>query len=116
MAGPGRTGPARYALTATDREAFAYFRGNIAAVARARAAVVAGLGQVAGAPVPAFLVQGWTGASAVTPRTLQRAFERDLTPAELAAWCTGEKGRRAASVYLTRPVTGRNVVWELDHK
>ena len=76
MSGPGRTGPARYALTAADREAFAYFRGNIAAVARARAAVVAGLGQVAGAPVPDFLIQGWTGAPAVTLRTLQRAFER----------------------------------------
>lgn len=49
-----RTGPARYALSATDREALAYFRGSIAAVARARAAVVAGLGQVAGARCRAF--------------------------------------------------------------
>jgi putative transposase len=50
--------PVRYELSAADREAFAYFRGNIAAVARDRAAVVAGLGQVAGAPVPDFLVAG----------------------------------------------------------
>ncbi|MBB4744001.1 putative transposase [Actinoplanes octamycinicus] len=114
--GPGRTGPARYELTPTDREAFAYFRGNIAALARARAAVRSGLGQVAGTPVPDFLATGWANAPAVTLRTLQRAFERQLTPAELAAWRTGEQGRRAASVYLTRPVTGRNVVWELDHK
>lgn len=110
------SGPGRYVLSGADREAFAYFRGNIAAVARARAAVVAGLGQVAGAPVPDFLVQGWADAPAVTLRTLQRAFERELTPAELAAWRTGDEGRRAASVYLTRPATGRNVVWELDHK
>lgn len=102
---------ARYELTAADREAFAYYRGNIAAVARARTAVVAGLGQVAGAPVPDFLVNGWADAQAVTLRTLQRAFERELTPAELAVWRTGEEGRRAASVYLTRPATGRNVVW-----
>lgn len=96
----------RYVLSDADREAFAYFRGNVAALARARAAVAAGLGQVAGAPVPDFLVAGWYGASAVTLRTLQRAFEREFTPAELAAWRTGEDGRRAASVYLTRPATG----------
>ena len=114
--GPGRTGPGRYLLCAADREAFAYFRGNIAAVARARTAVVSGLGRVAGSPVPDFLVTGWTGVQPVTERTLQRAFERELAPAELAAWRTGEEGRRAASVYLTRPATGRNVVWELDHK
>ncbi|WP_412734295.1 Mu transposase C-terminal domain-containing protein [Krasilnikovia sp. MM14-A1259] len=113
---PGPRGFAAYALSDTDREAFAHYRGNVAAVARARAAVVAGLGRVAGAPVPDFLVAGWAGAATVSERTLQRAFERQLTPAELAAWRTGEEGRRAASVYLTRPVTGRNVVWEMDHK
>ena len=113
---PARTGPQRYALSPADREAFAYFRGNIAAVTRARAAVVSGAARAAGAPVPEFLVEGWAGAEAVSERTLQRAFERELTPAELAAWRTGEDGRRAASVYLTRPLTGRNVVWEMDHK
>ncbi|GLW35199.1 hypothetical protein Areg01_81350 [Actinoplanes regularis] len=106
---PRPAGPAGYQLTAADREAFAYFRGNIAAVARARDAAVAGLGQVVGAPVPDFLVQGWADAPAVTLRTLQRAFERQLTPAELAAWRSGEEGRRAASVDLTRPATCRNV-------
>ena len=58
MTGPGRTGPGGYRLGAAGREAFAYFRGNIAAVARARTAVVSGLGRVAGAPVPDFLVTG----------------------------------------------------------
>lgn len=105
-----------YVLSEADREAFAYYRGNIAAVGRARAAVVSGLGQVAGAPVPDFLVSGWARAPEVTLRTLQRAFEREYTPAELAAWRIGEEGRRAASVYLTRPATARNVVWEMDHK
>ncbi|GGM89937.1 hypothetical protein GCM10007977_110010 [Dactylosporangium sucinum] len=41
---PRRTGPEPYALSATDREAIADYRGNIAAVGRARAAVVAGDG------------------------------------------------------------------------
>lgn len=37
--GPGTSGSAGYRLSETDREAFVYFRGNIAAAHRARAAV-----------------------------------------------------------------------------
>jgi putative transposase len=106
----------RYQLSETDREAYAHFRGNVAAVERARAAVLAGQTTAAGVPVPDFLVQGWSGAQPVTDRTLRRAFTRELTPAERAYWTSGEAGRRAAGVYLTRPWTPRNQVWELDHK
>jgi putative transposase len=112
---PGPRPLVGYELSDTDREAFACFRGNVAAVARARAAVVTGADGVAGAPVPEFLVAGWTGARPVVLRTLQRAFAGQLTPAERAAWSEGEEGRRAAGVYLTRPASGRNQVWELDH-
>ena len=62
------------------------YRGNIAAVTRARTAVVSGAGETAGVPVPDFLVAGWAGAAPVTERTLQRAFERELTPAPSARW------------------------------
>ncbi|MEU4332544.1 transposase family protein [Nonomuraea dietziae] len=114
-------GPSAYVLSATDREAFAYFRGNIAAVHRARVAVVNGTaacdpGTVAGVAVPDFLRAGWSGAAPVALRTLQRAFDRQLTPAERATWRTGEEGRRKASVYLTRPRSPRNHTWEADHK
>jgi putative transposase len=106
----------RYWLCEADREAFAHYRGNIAAVHRARDAVVCGVGQVAGAAVADFLVTGWASAPSVTMRTLQRAFERELTPAEQAAWREGEHARRAAQVYLTRSPAARNQVWEADHK
>ncbi|MDG4785211.1 Mu transposase C-terminal domain-containing protein [Micromonospora sp. WMMD1102] len=108
--------PERYALSEADREAFAYFRGNVAAVARARATVVAGGDRAAGVPVPQFLVDGWAGAAPVALRTLQRAFAEQMTPGERAYWTTGEGGRRAADVYLERPWTPRNQVWELDHR
>lgn len=108
--------PASYGLSATDREAFAHYRGNVAALHRARQAAIDGTGHTAGAPLPTFLARGWAGADPVGLRTLQRAFARELTPAEQAAWRTGEPGRRAAGVHLTRPPTGRNQVWELDHK
>lgn len=73
-----------YELSDTDREAFAFYRGNIAAVARARHAVTADDGTTAGAPVPDFLAEGWAKARSVTERTLQRAFTTELTPAERA--------------------------------
>ncbi|WP_431904914.1 hypothetical protein [Nonomuraea sp. bgisy101] len=109
----------------TDREAFAYFLGNIAAVHRARSAVVDGTadnpgtvnpGAVAAVAVPDFLRAGWGGAASVVLRTLQRAFGRQLTPAGRAAWTSGEEGRRRSSVYLTRPPSTRNHTWESDHK
>ncbi len=59
-----------FTLSGTDREAFAFYSGSIAAVQRARRAVVEGSGQTAGAPVPAFLAEGWATAPPVSERTL----------------------------------------------
>lgn len=70
----------------------------------------------AGVPVPGWLREGWSGAPALTQRTLQRVFHRELTPAEIAAWSQGEAGRRGAGVYLRRPPSYRNECWEMDHK
>ncbi len=70
----------------------------------------------AGVPVPASLREGWRGAPPAAIRTLQKAFRRELTAAEAAAWAEGEQGQRAAGVYLTRPAGHRNQTWEMDHK
>jgi hypothetical protein len=50
VAGSGRWRPGRapYRLTGTDREAYAYIQGNVAAVHRARTAVVSGAASAAG--------------------------------------------------------------------
>lgn len=112
----GRPGPQPYQLSEADREAFAYFRGNIAAVHRARTAVTSGAGSTAGLPIPDFLAAGWAESVPVSVRTLQKAFARELTPAEHAAWRDGEHDRRASQVYLSRPDAPRNRVWETDHK
>ncbi|MER7669629.1 Mu transposase C-terminal domain-containing protein [Kitasatospora sp. NPDC096128] len=114
--GPGRAGADGFRLSETDVEAYAFYRGNVSALARAREAVLEGDGTTAGAPVPEFLAEGWSDAASVTRRTLARAFEREMTPAERAAWKVGEEGRRAKNVYLRRPDAGRGQVWEMDHK
>lgn len=113
---PARPGPAPYRLSDTDLAAYQHYRGNIAYVHRARSAVLAGHDVVAGVPIPEFLRSGWAGAEPVGLRGLQKAFARELTPAEVAAWSRGEHARRDVDVYLTRPPTPRNRVWELDHK
>jgi putative transposase len=90
-----------YQLSEADREAYARYRGNVAAVHRARQAVLASpaaLVLAAGVPVPASLREGWRGAPPVAIRTLQKAFRRELTAAEAAAWAEGEAGQRAAGV------------------
>jgi putative transposase len=109
-------GPVPYKLSAADLEAFACFRGNVAAVHRARAAVADGSCSTAGGPVPQFLVEAWDGAGLVSLRTLQEAFARELTPAFRAALTWGEDARRRREVYLRRGAVPRNQVWELDHK
>ncbi|WP_413230040.1 integrase catalytic domain-containing protein [Kitasatospora herbaricolor] len=105
-----------YRLTDIDREAFAFYRGNVAALARARQTVLDCTGQTAGADVPDFLAEGWRDARPVALRTLQRAFADQLTTAERAAWRVGESGQRAAQVYLRRTDAPRGRVWEMDHK
>lgn len=113
---PARPIPAPYRLSDTDLAVYQHYRGNIAHVHRARSAVLAGQDTVAGVPIPVFLRSGWAAADPVPSRTLYKAFARELTPAEVAAWRADEHARRDAEVYLTRPATPRNRVWELDHK
>ncbi|MCK2218245.1 transposase family protein [Actinomadura sp. ATCC 31491] len=87
-----------------------------AAVHRARSAAIAGQHAAAGVPIDPVLAQGWAGAPQVDLRTLQRAFQRQLTPAFVAGVTAGQRARRANLVYLERPATFRNQVWEGDHK
>jgi putative transposase len=85
-----------YQLSEADREAYARYRGNVAAVHRARSAVLASPAApevlAAGVPVPASLRDGWRAAPPVTERTLQRAFRRELTAAEAAAGLRANRG------------------------
>jgi putative transposase len=96
---PARTGQrrrARYEITETDRDGYADWRGNIAALRRAR------------------LAAGEQGVPAL--RTLQEAFARDLTPGQRAAVVEGVEGRRRHEVYLRWEPVSRNARWEGDHK
>lgn len=47
--------------------------------------------------------------------TLHRAIRRDLTPGERAGLAGGERAARKHDVFLTRPRSWRNCVWETDH-
>jgi putative transposase len=97
---------APYQLSEADREAYARYRGNVAAVHRARSAVLANPGApavlAAGVPVPASLCEGWREAPPVTRRTLQRAFRRELTAAEAAARAGHRPGHRPRPAVLPR--------------
>lgn len=105
-----------YRLTDTDRAAFVFYRGNAAAVHRARRAAIEGTPAPGGTALPEEFVQGWRRARPVSLRTLQVAFAEQLTEAEAALWRSGEGARRDAEVYLSRPPSSRNQVWEMDHK
>jgi len=48
-------------------------------------------------------------------RTLQRAFKRELTPAERAYAREGEEGRRRYTLHRRVEATHRNEIWEADH-
>lgn len=86
----------RYELTEGDVDAFYDWRGNVAAVHRARAAA------------------GATGLPSLA--TLQRAFAEQLTPGERADAVDGTEGRRRHQVYLRWAPDRRNALWEADHK
>lgn len=83
-----------YALTETDRAAYAAARGNVAAAWRAQ--------RQARQPVPAL-------------RTFQTAIARELLPIERAAAANGIEGQRRHMVYLRRDALHRNACWEADH-
>jgi putative transposase len=84
-----------YQLSEADRDAYLDWRGNVAALRRARLAQ--------GKPAPPL-------------RTLQRAFAEQMSPGERAAAMEGVEGRRRHQVYLRWEATVRNARWEGDHK
>lgn len=86
----------RYEITQADRDGYAKWRGNVAALHRER------------------LASGEQGVPSL--RRLQEAFARDLTPAERAAAVEGVEGQRRHQVYLRWAPDRRNGLWESDHK
>jgi putative transposase len=111
----GRPGPPPTGLDEANWQAFEDFRGNIAAVHRARAAVVAGRDTAAGVPISDELRQGWATAEPMSLRTLQAAFARALRPVDRAAWTGGEQARRQAQISSPRAAPHRNACWQADH-
>jgi putative transposase len=77
---PRRKARARYEITEADRDGYAKWRGNVAALHRER------------------LAAGERGVPSL--RRLQEAFARDMTPAERAAAVEGVEGQRRHQVYL----------------
>jgi putative transposase len=80
------------------RRRLAYLRGNVAAVHRELLEAAA----AGGPPAPSLA-------------TLHRAVDRVLTPGDRAGLRRGEGARRQYDVFLQRPATHRNAVWEGDH-
>lgn len=100
-AGSGKIGPAgrsRFSIDGQLRVRLAYHRGNAAALHRELVEVAAA-----------------TGGIAPSLDTVQRAIRRDLTRGERAGLRKGERARARHDVYLRRPDTHRNAVWEGDH-
>ncbi|MCD2191689.1 Mu transposase C-terminal domain-containing protein [Actinomycetospora soli] len=85
---------AGYRLSEADLDAFADWRGNVAAVHRA-------------------LHAGRPGGLSL--RRLQHAFRVQLTPGQRAGMVEGAEGRRRFEVYLRWDPPERNAMWEADH-
>jgi putative transposase len=94
---PGRTAVERFTITDELRVRLAYFRGNASALRRD------------------LLTQADDPALVPSLTTLYRAIHRDLTEGQRAGLRHGERARRGHDVFLTRPPTHRNAVWEGDH-
>jgi putative transposase len=94
--GFGPPSPASRRHELTDEEIRSYYdvRGNVASVARA--------------------LEG--RAETPTSRTLQRAFNRQLTSEEREYVKRGTNGARSKTLYLRYEVEHRNQRWESDHK
>ena len=88
----------RFLVTDEIRQRLAFWRGNAAAVHRE-------------------LVEAARSGGPMAPSlsTLQRAVTRDLLAGDRAGLGGGERARRAFDVFLQRPRTHRNAVWEADH-
>jgi putative transposase len=91
-------GRRHFALTPAMHDALARWHGNVSAAHRELAA-----DGLLGTPPPTSLA------------TFHRAVNRELSPGQLAALRTGEKGRRSHDVHRLRPHGNRNDVWETDH-
>ena len=96
--GLGRRPRGRFLVTDEIRQRLAFWRGNAAAVHRE-------------------LVEAARNGGPVAPSlsTLQRAVARDLLAGDRAGLAGGERARRPFDVFLQRPRTHRNAVWEADH-
>jgi len=90
----GRKPRPRFEVTTSDIEDLAYWNGNVAAFHRA-------------------LRERDPLAPAV--ETVWRAFQRALTPGQLAGLAQGEPARRRFDTFLTRTPRSRNDCWEADH-
>ncbi|WKX01777.1 transposase family protein (plasmid) [Rhodococcus aetherivorans] len=55
------------------------------------------------------------GAPAPSLATLHRAIRQDISPGDRAGLREGERARRRFDVFLQRPPSHRNAVWEADH-
>nr|WP_234336222.1 Mu transposase C-terminal domain-containing protein [Streptomyces sp. NRRL S-1022] len=89
----------RFSVTPEVRRLLALWKGNVAAVHRE---LIARAARGEGDPPPSI-------------PTLHRAMRRDLTPGERAGLAGGERAARKHDVFLARPRSWRNQVWETDH-
>ena len=99
--GDDRDGPvaSRFGVDDALRTRLAFWRGNASAVHRELVAAAAETG----------------GPTAPSLATLHRAIRRDVPPGQRAGMSGGERARRRYDVFLARPDTHRNAVWEADH-
>ncbi|MFE9629207.1 transposase [Streptomyces sp. NPDC006527] len=91
---------ARFTITPEVRGLLALWKGNVRAVHRELVLRAA---------------RQSTPADAPSLTTLHRAIRRDLTPGERAGLAGGERAARKHDVFLARPRSWRNHVWETDH-
>ncbi|MFC9810237.1 Mu transposase C-terminal domain-containing protein [Streptomyces griseoaurantiacus] len=89
----------RFSVTPEVRRLLALWKGNVAAVHRE---LISRAAKGEGEPPPSI-------------PTLHRAIQRDLTPGERAGLAGGERAARKHDVFLARPRSWRNHVWETDH-
>ncbi|MGW2819013.1 integrase catalytic domain-containing protein [Streptomyces sp. NPDC001415] len=99
----------RFTITPEVRALLALWKGNVAAVQRELAA------RAAGRPVADVGTQAGPPPDVPSLTTLHRAIRRDLTPGERAGLAGGERAARKHDVFLARPRSWRNHVWETDH-
>ncbi len=90
----------RFTITPEVRGLLALWKGNVRAVHRELVLRAARESPPGGAP---------------SLTTLHRAIRRDLTPGERAGLAGGERAARKHDVFLARPRSWRNYVWETDH-